>query len=275
MHWEILLASQRCHLDEEFAKVIRMNETAGMLEARLGLIDRIRRVEHSLAHVEQARVATALMNGRVHRLGNAFQIVQLSSLELARRLDRADVPANGNDDLDTKELVREMRTAADQAVALLTEMIAATRDTERSAAGPVVTHTIRVAIDLARAAIAAPIELRVELDDNVHTYCTAEELETIVIAAVLDAANATKLTFVLRERRIQNKRWVELLRCDDRQQFNDGDLAHMFEPHALLHVVAGIARLAGGEASLAPGRGGLELAVELPIVSPTQSSSSS
>jgi hypothetical protein len=35
--------------------------------------------------------------------------------------------------------------------------------------------------------------------------------------------------------------------------------------HTLLHIVAGVAKAAGGEASLAPGRGGLELAVELPV----------
>jgi hypothetical protein len=45
----------------------------------------------------------------------------------------------------------------------------------------------------------------------------------------------------------------------------DGELAHMFEPHSLLHVIAGVAKVAGGDASLAPGRSGLELAVELPV----------
>ena len=81
----------------------------------------------------------------------------------------------------------------------------------------------------------------------------------------LDAGNAERISLVLRERTIQNKRWVELLRIDDRHHLADGDYAHMFEPHSLLHVVAGVAKLAGGDASLAPGRGGLELAVELPV----------
>jgi nitrogen-specific signal transduction histidine kinase len=252
-----------------------MNETAGMLEARLGLIDRIRRVEHALAREEQARVATTLMRGRVHELGNAVQIVQLSAQELARRVEAGE----------TGDLVRDLRAAADHAAAVLADMIAATRPVRRVEPGPVVTHVVRAAIELARPAIAAPIDLRIELDDTVHTPCSAEELDAIVLAAALDAAAvATRITFVLRERVIQSRRWVELLRIDDRQQFAEGELAHMFEPHALLHVVAGAARQAGGEASLAPGRGGLELVVELPIVdalraasasSPVQSSSSS
>src|SRR5690606_1425173 len=120
-----------------------------------------------------------------------------------------------------------------------------------------------------RAAFAGTVELRVELDDTVHTWSTAEELEAMIFAAMLDAmspaagaspelppAGATRITIVARERVIQNKRWVEILRIDDRRHFADGGLAHMFEPHSLLHVVAAAAKEASGEASLAPGRGG-------------------
>jgi hypothetical protein len=39
----------------------------------------------------------------------------------------------------------------------------------------------------------------------------------------------------------------------------------MFEPHSLLHLVAGVSKQAGGEVSLSPGRTGLELAIELPV----------
>ena len=123
----------------------------------------------------------------------------------------------------------------------------------------------RAAVDLARPAFASIVELRIDLDDTVHTHSTAEELEVIVLAAMLDAVHANRIAVVVRERVIQGKRWVEILRVDDRQQFGDGELAHMFEPHSLLHVVATAARQAGGEASLAPGRGGLELAIELPV----------
>jgi hypothetical protein len=233
------------------------SETAGMLEARLRLIERIRYVEHALAREEQTKVAAALMQGRSHSLGNAIQIVKLSALEVERRVqDRADLV----------ELITDMTKAAEQAAALLGDMFAATRSSERTVVGPVVTHAVRAAVDLARPAFAGTLELRIELDDTVHTHCTTEELEAMIFAAVLDAVGANRLSIVVRERVIQSKRWVEILRIDDRQQFNDGELAHMFEQHSFLHVVATAAKQSGGEVSLAPGRGGLELAIELPVV---------
>jgi hypothetical protein len=39
----------------------------------------------------------------------------------------------------------------------------------------------------------------------------------------------------------------------------------MFAASSLLRVVAGCAKEAAGDVSLSPGRGGLELAVELPV----------
>lgn len=239
------------------SQTIDMNETAGMLEARLRLVDRIRRVEYTLARDEQAKVAAALMRGRSHDLGNQLQIVKLSALELERR---------AKDRPDLAELITDMRHAAEQAAATLGDLFAAARPSERQTPGPVVTSAVRAAVDLARPALAVTIELRIDLDDTVHTYASADELEAIILAAMLDATGATRLSIVVRERVIQQKRWVEILRIDDRQQFGDGDLAHMFEPHSLLHVIAGTAKLAGGEASLSPGRGGLELAIELPAV---------
>ncbi len=233
-----------------------MNETAGMLEAKLALIERIRRVEHALAHAEQARVAAALLKGRSHDLGNTVQIVKLSALEIARRVsDRADIA----------ELVADMAGAADHATSVLQEMMSSARSPDRALAGPVVSHAVRASIEAARAAVLAPIDLRIELDDTVHTFSSAEELDALVLAAALDASSATRLTFVLRERLIQGKRWVELLRVDDRQQFGDGELAHMFEESSLLRVVAGCAKEASGAVSLSPARGGVELAVELPV----------
>ncbi|HTL36201.1 MAG TPA: hypothetical protein VL326_23880 [Kofleriaceae bacterium] len=234
-----------------------LHETPTMLEARLELIARIRKIEHAVAHAEQARTAAALMRGRAHDLGNAVQVVKLSSQELQRRI--ADL---GRADLD--ELIADMNASADQATRVLAQMIDATHKTEPMQIGAVVTHTVRTAIDAARPAFLTPIELRVDLDDTVHTYCSAEELEAIAIASALEAAHASHMTFVVRERVIQAKRWVELIRFDDRQT-HDGDYAYMFESGSLLKVVAECAKAAGGEASLAPGRGGLELVVELPI----------
>lgn len=237
-----------------------------MLEARLNLIERIRKVEHALAHAEQARVAASLMRGRAHDLGNAVQIVKLSSLELQRRLRELS-----RTDLD--ELITDMHTASDHATRVLADMIDATHPLDRAALGtnerlpvlgPVVSHTIRAAVEAARPAFLGHLELRIELDDTVHTRANSEELEAIVIAATLDAISATRITFILRERLIQSKRWVELLRIDDRQ-VHDGDYAEMFDTCSLLRVVSGCAKAAGGEVSLSPGRGGLELAVEMPV----------
>jgi hypothetical protein len=238
---------------------VDMNETAGMLEARLRLMERIRRVEHTLAREEQAKIAAALMKGRSHDLGNLIQIVKLSALELERRAQKRE------DHGDLTELTTDMRHAAEQATALLAQMVAAARPAERSVIGPVVTHTIRAAVDLARPAFAGTVELRIDLDDTVHTHNTNEELEAMILAAMLDAVHATRIAILVRERVVQSRRWVEILRIDDRQQFNDGELAQMFEPSSLLHTVTSVAKQAGGEVSLAPGRGGLELAIELPV----------
>jgi hypothetical protein len=240
-----------------------MNETAGMLQARLGLIDRVRRIEHVLARGEQARIAAQLMKGFSHELGNQVQIVKLAALELARRVESH---------ADVGELIADMTASAETASGILMSMFAAARPEERLIVGPAVANAVRAAVDLARPAVAADIDLRIELGDGVQTYAPADELEALVLAAVLDAGTANRISVLLRERTIQSKRWVELLRLDDRHHLADGDYAHMFEPHSLLHVVAGVAKLAGGDASLAPGRGGLELAVELPVAAQSSSS---
>lgn len=240
-----------------------MTATAGMLEARLGLIDRVRRVEHLLARAEQARIAAQLMKGFSHELGNQVQIAKLCAVEIARRVDDF---ANAHDKVpDVRELITDMTSAAEQTGIVLAQMFAATRPSDRDVIGPAVSRAVRAAVDLARPAVTSAIELRIDLSDAVQTYATAEELEAMVLAAVLDAGNALTIQLLLRERTISGKRWVELLRLDDRHHMPDGELAHMFEPHSLLHVVAGVAKAAGGESSLAPGRSGLELAVELPV----------
>ena len=240
-----------------------LSETPSMLEARLELVERIRKVEHAMAHAEQATTAAALMRGRAHDLGNAIQVVKLTSLELQHRVAELNRP-------DIVELITDMQAEADHAAKVLADMIDATRSADRMAYGPVISHAIRAAIEAARPAFLTPIELRIDLDDTVHTYSSAEELEAIIFASAIEAAGsrsttaATRMTFAVRERVIQSKRWVELLRIDDRQ-VHDGDYAHMFEAGSLLKVVAQCAKAAGGEASIAPGRGGLELAVELPV----------
>ncbi len=296
---------------------VAANETAGMLEARLRVVERIRRVEHLLAREEQARIAAALMKGFSHELGNQVQIVKLSAHELARRLSSSaqhapfsaaydgalargvasaglaamnawsSVAGSGASShgtsashsgysqaaksvtmaprLEVDDLLTDMSAAADAVSRVLAQMFAAARPGDREALGPAFATAVRAAVELVQPAVVPPIELRVELPETVRTYATADEIEAMVLAAVLDAAPAERLTLLLRERKIRNRRWVELLRFDDRHHMADGELAHMFEPHSLLHVVAGVAKAAGGDASLSPGREGLELAVELPV----------
>ena len=234
-----------------------------MLEARLRLLARLRGAEHELAKVEQATTAAALMRGRSHELGNLIQIVKLSAEQLEQRLENVGP--------ELAELATDLHKTAEEAVALLAQMFVAARPPARSERGPVVTHAVRAAVELARPAVAS-IDLRIELDDTVHTLATADELEAMVIAAVLEAATANRVAIVLRERVIAGKRWVELLRIDDRA-LGDGDLAHMFEPASLLHLVVSAAHQAGGDASIAPGRAGLELAIELPVAQSSSSSS--
>ena len=234
-----------------------MSETAGMLKARLGLIDRVRQIEHVLARGEQARIAAQLMRGFSHELGNQVQIVKLSALELARRIADAKV--------DAAELIADMTAGAETATSILMSMFAAASGETRTIVGPPIGNAVRAAVEMTRPAIPSQIDLRIDIADGVPTYAPADQLEALVVAALLDAVSAERITLVLRERTIQNKRWVELLRIDDRHHLADGDYASMFEPHSLLHVVAGVAKLAGGDASLAPGRGGLELAIEMPV----------
>jgi len=220
---------------------------------RLALIERIHEVEVALARDQHAATAAQLMRGRSHELGNQVQILKLASLELERRATP-----------DQAELIGDMRTAADQAAIVLDDMMAAARPPERSSVGPAFAPAVRLSIEEARGGVKAAVELRSELGDGAVTRATAEELSAIVFALLLDADDAKSITIMLRERQINKKPWVELLRFDSR----DGVDA---ETSRYLHFLEAAVRPGGGEASLSPGRHGLELAIAFPI----QSSSSS
>jgi hypothetical protein len=239
---------------------VLVNETAAMLEARLGLVDRIRRVEHGLAREEQAREAARLLKGRAHDLGNAIQIVRLASVEIEKR--------TGD---NVRDLIVDLRHAAEQSTTVLMDLIASATQQPRREVGAAIATAVRSAAELAQTAVAAPLDVRIELADMVCSPCTAEELEAMVLAAVLDASDATKIGIQLRARAIDGKPWIELLRFDDRK-ITDDELGAQFELFAGLHLVRVIADRVGGEASLSPGRTGLELVVALPVA---QSSSSS
>ena len=218
---------------------------------RLALIQRIHEVEVVLAREQHAATAAQLMRGRSHELGNQVQILKLASMEIERRATP-----------DQAELLRDMRAAADQAVIVLDDMMAATRPPDRTTTGPAFAPAVRLSIEAARGVITAAVEVRSELGDAAVTRATAEELSAIVFASLLDAEDAKSITFMLRERHINKKPWVELLRFDSRE---GADAEHS----RYLHFLEVAVRPGGGEASLSPGRHGLELAIAFPIVSRT------
>jgi len=219
-----------------------------MLAARLAIVERIHAVELRLARIEQARLALELLGGQAHQLGNAIQIVDLASLELERR----QVP-------DAAELVGDIRTATTAALSSLRAIVGLARPASR-VAGPPVAPVIRAAIAEARQAVASAVEVRVELDDTVTSLLARDELEALALASVLDAADAARIEIVLRERLIEGARWIELVRTDDRASAT-----------TFAAVIGELAKVGDGEASIAPGRTGPELAVALPVYSSSSS----
>lgn len=217
---------------------------------RLTLIERIHTVELSLAELQHTAAAAQLMRGRSHELGNQVQILKLAATELERRATP-----------EQAELFADLRAAADQANLVLSDMMAAARPPQRTTTGPAFGPTVRAAIEQGRGVIAAEVELRSELRDDAATHATDEEIAAIIYAALLDAEDAKSITFLLRERTITKKPWVELLRFDTREGI---------EPDAsrYLHFFDNAVKPGNGEASLSPGRHGLELAIAFPIVAP-------
>ncbi len=223
-----------------------VNITAEMLERRLALIERLHRVELEVARDEHARAAAALVRRKAHELGNAVQIVRLSSLELERRVSAPEVA----------ELVADLRSGAEQAAGVLGDLLAAAAPAARTQPGPAVAPAVRAVIEHARAALAARIDAAIELADDARTLATADELDALILCALLATDDATRVSIRVRARTIAGKPFAQLLWIDDRR---DRDGA------TLPPLVVALAERANGEASLAPGRDGLELAVELPV----------
>ena len=219
-----------------------MSPASDDLAVRLALIERLRPLEREAARAAFERKAIELLRGRSHDLGNHVQIVRLASLELEKRCAGPDVA----------ELIGDLRASAEQATTILHDLLAAARPTERTEPGPPVATHVRAGADAARPAVAGGVDVAIELPDDVRTLCTGDELEAIVIGALLDMPRAR---VQLRTRTIGGKPWVQLL-CigarHDRVEYEG--------------FVEAIATQAGGEVSVSPGRDGTELAVELPVV---------
>lgn len=223
--------------------------TSAMIDALLALVARIRVVEQRLSRAEQERIATAFLTKQIHTLGNTLQIVDLASAELMRR-----------ELADEDRLVTDLRGAALEARGLLATMIAVARPAPRTSSGAAVAPIVRATI-AALASAGVPMGFETTIDDAVASRLAADELEALVLAAALDLATAPQVRFLLRERTIGNRRWLELLRLDDRLGTFELDLASP----SLAGVVDQLARVAGGEVTLSPGRSGHELAIALPI----------
>jgi hypothetical protein len=226
---------------------------AHVLAARLALIDRIRAVELRLARSAQTAAALEVLREHLHGLGNAIQVVDLASAELAKQT---------RDDPDG--LVGDLRGAAVEAHSRLTKMVELAHPPARKVTGAAFAATVRAAVDIARPALHRGVDVRDELLASV-TRCRldADELELLVIAALLEGEAAHKLELVLRERTIGRAPWFELIRCDDRP----GTFAlDQVAPPSLLAVVDELVKLGGGELSLSPGRDGHELVIALPAV---------
>ena len=214
---------------------------SALLEAAL----RVRAVELRLA---RARGASELLGKHIHALGNALQIVELSSLELTR-------------DSTTSEPLGDLREANERAGEAFGAMLALTKRALRTTIGPPVAPVVRAAVALV--APAVPVELRVELGDGACSRLARDELDAIVAACVLDAVTATRLTLLVRERAIENARWIELVRITPSGPTGATEL--VVEPSSWLAVVDALAHEVGGELSLSEGRDGSELVLAWPL----------
>jgi len=230
-----------------------MANDAHVLASRLALIDRIRAVELRLARAQQSDAALAALRGHLHTLGNAVQIVDLASTELAKHTP------------DPDGLIADIREAAQHAHASVTSIAALAQPKPRVPVRAPFASTVRAALDVARPALPIEVAVHDELLASIAACrLDADELELLTIAILLDAHAAPALSLSLRERVIEGAVWFELIRHDTRP--GAVSLDSELVPPSLLAVADQLARLGGGELSLSPGRSGHELVVALPSV---------
>jgi len=217
-------------------------------EARLALVQRQRRFEWELARDEQRLTASRLVASTTHDLLNFVQIVQLSSLALRRSCD-----AEGKQFLDDLA-----RSATDVQVPLraLTQLARPELVVGRGpAVGAVVTRVV------AELRAAVEVDLQLAVDAATATAMTAEQLEYLVIGLALDAAAAPRIELCVRDRTIDGKPWVEIMRGTEASEATPDHAG--FE----LRGVELLATTGGGELARSERRGGgTELVVALPAL---------
>lgn len=226
------------------------------INERLALVERQRRFEWQLARDAHARAAGQFVAGKTHDLLNLVQIVQLATLELARR-----VPA------EAQEFIVDLTRAADDAKQQLSSMMAVARPEEVIRAGAPIGAAITAAVEAVRAASTIAVDLQLTADSDATTRCDADELAHLIFGLVLDAVNAAEETaaptpapieLVVRSRTIERKPWLEIVR--GARAPSEGE---RFE----LRAVELIATKNGGELAPSERRDGtVELVVALPIV---------
>lgn len=223
---------------------------------RLALVERQRRFEWRLAREVQAQTAAWFVAGKTHDLLNLIQIVQLASLELARRCSA-----------DVAEFIADLRKAAEDAQHQLAELMAVARPEEIVVPGAPVGAAITAAVETVRAASTIAVDLHLAVLPELTTRCSAEELAHVIYGLTLDAATAeaeaageasNAIELFVRERTIEGKPWLEIVR---------GARVELAGEHFDLQAVEAIAIKNGGELAHSDRRGGgSELVVALPVV---------
>jgi hypothetical protein len=227
---------------------------------RLALVERQRRFEWQLAREVQTQTAARFVAGKTHDLLNLIQIVQLASLELERRCTA-----------DAGEFIADLRKAADDARHQLAELMALARPEEVIAPGAPVGAAITLAVETVRAASTIAVDLHLAVAPEVATRCSAEELAHMIYGLTLDAATAeaeaaateaagaaSAIELFVRERTIDGRPWLEIVR---------GAGVELAGEHFDLQAVEAIAVKNGGELGFSERRGGgSELVVALPVV---------
>lgn len=243
------------------------------INERLALVERQRRFEWELARQVQTRAAGRFVSGKTHDLLNLVQIVQLATLELARRCTG-----------DVAEFIADLNKAAKDASKQLTELMAVARPEEVIAPGAHVGAAITSAVETVRAASTIAVDLHLTVPPEITTRCSTVELEHLIYGLTLDAVAAaedeqsvdgepgstttpaapttpttpTPIELFVRERTIEGKPWLEIVR---------GARAVLEGEHFDLLAVEEIAIKNGGELARSERRGGgTELVVALPLV---------
>ena len=122
--------------------------------------------------------------------------------------------------------------------------------------GPAVGATVTRVLDEIRTAVEVDLHLAVSAETA--TALSAAQLEHLVIALALDATDAPRIELYVRERMIDGKAWVEIVRGADATTGGDG-----FD----LRAVELLAKVCGGELASSERRGGgTELVVAIPAL---------